>query len=149
VGQRNDAVVGVDATAQRQVVGGQVRQEACPQLGADHPRTGVQQPFVQGGDDVRVLVRGEDVGQVLHRNVLGQFQRQGGVGQIAARVEQQVLLIVSDQELVGLNAFAADQVIEHQALVAAVIEQHDRLAAHGNLVDESRNNLMRTPALRY
>lgn len=80
IGQRDDAVVGADAVAEGQVVGRQVRQEARPQLGTDHPRPGVQQPLVQRGDDVRVLVRGEDVGQRLHRDVLGQLQRQRGVG---------------------------------------------------------------------
>ncbi|MNN94644.1 hypothetical protein D3C81_2133080 [compost metagenome] len=78
-------------------------------------------------------MRGEDVGQVLHRNVLGQLQRQRGVGQVAAGVQQQVLLMVGDQELVGLHAVAADQIVEHQALMGAVIEQHDGLATHGNL----------------
>src|SRR5690606_22362393 len=117
--------VGGDAVADGQVAGGQVRQEARPQFGADHPCAGVQQPFVQGGDDVRILVGGEDVGQVLHRNVLGQFQRQRGIGQVAARVQQQVLLVVGNQELVGLHAVAADQIVEHQALVGTVVEQHD------------------------
>ncbi|MNJ63497.1 hypothetical protein D3C77_594030 [compost metagenome] len=133
IGQRDDAVVGGDAVADRQVVGGQVRQEAGPQARADDLGLGVQQPLVQRGDDVRVLVRGEDVGQVLHRHVLGQLQRQRGVGQVAARIEQHVLLVVDDQELVGLNTLTDDQIVETQALVAAVIKQDDGLATHGYL----------------
>lgn len=131
VGQRHDPVVGVDAMADRQVVGRQVRQEARPQLGADHPGAGVQQPLVEGGDDVRVLVRSEDVVQLLQRKAFRQFQRERRVGQVAAGIEQQVLAVVDDQELVGLDPFAADEVIETQALVAAVVEQHDRFASHG------------------
>ena len=50
---------------------------------------------------------------------------------VAAGIEQQVLAVVDDQELVGLDPFAADEVIETQALVAAVVEQHDRFASHG------------------
>ncbi|MNY56903.1 hypothetical protein D3C86_1930310 [compost metagenome] len=78
-------------------------------------------------------MRGEDVGQVLHRNVLGQLQRQRGVGQVAARIEQHVLLVVDDQELVGLNTLTDDQIVETQALVAAVIKQDDGLATHDYL----------------
>ncbi|GJN45246.1 hypothetical protein TUM20249_12320 [Pseudomonas tohonis] len=41
--------------------------------------------------------------------------------------------MIGDQELVGLHAITTDQVVEHQALVGAVVEQHYGFTPHGNL----------------
>ncbi len=90
-------------------------------------------PAVDGTDNVRVLVRGEDVVHVADVHVARSGHRQWGISQVAARIDQCFVFAVDNQELVGLDALAGYQGIEHQAFVVSVIEQDNRLGCHFGL----------------
>ncbi len=108
-----------------------MRQKARPQLGYHDLRVGVQQPAVQRRDDVGILVRGEYVVQLFQLDVATRGQCQRHIGQVAARVDQCAAFAMDDQELIGLDAVAGDQVAEHQAFMMTVIVKGDWLAGHG------------------
>src|SRR5690606_16593965 len=97
----------------------QVRHEPPPELRAHHGGLRVEQPLVDGADDVRVLVRAQHPGQRLRRHVLAHGEDQRVVEQRTARIDEGAVVAVDDQELVGLDAIvAADEVVEDDAAVA-------------------------------
>ncbi len=78
--------------------------EALPDGRRQQCTFGADQPFVDGGDDVRVLVRGEDVLQFAEVEVFAHGHHQGVVGHVAARVDERAMTVSDDQELVGLHS---------------------------------------------
>ena len=53
------------------VAGHQVRHETFPEFGDDDLGFAIHQPFVQGGNDVWILVRGEDIVDVFYLHIFG------------------------------------------------------------------------------
>ena len=110
-----------------QLVEAEVGDEAQPQLGGVGVGVGGHQPAVDGGDDVRVLVRQEQVAQLGVRAEQAERLRQHAVVDlVATRIEQHRVGAVDDQVLVGLHREATREVLEQHVLVVAGVEQVDR-----------------------
>ena len=121
VGHADDAVFGLAGL-------GEMGREAFPdarnhELGA---RRG--QPAIQRGDDVRVRVRGDQIGKLLRREIARHAHVEFIEGQVAARIDDGAFVVIDDQELVGLDRFSVllDEIGKHEAYVIFVTIQLDR-----------------------
>ena len=94
--------------------------EARPQLGNHQRRVGAGQPPIERGDDVRIGMRSDQVGQVLRREVVRKRQIQLVESDRPTRVDHGAHAVVNNQKLIGLYGLTVliDEVGEHQALVA-------------------------------
>ncbi len=118
VGDADNAALGAVGRAE-------VGQETLPQGGDVEGALGGGEPFVERGDDVRILVRGEDILQLLEGEKPVHGHDQGVVGHVAGRVDQRALAVGDDEKLIGLHRLACGiihQIVEHQTLVVAVVE---------------------------
>ena len=102
-----------------------VRDETLPQSRHNDLAVGADQPFVQRGDNVRILVGSDHIVEALHVHVVADTHEQCRIGEVAARVDQCSMVTVADQELVGLHCLTRHQIAKrHTDVVALVIKFH-------------------------
>ena len=112
---------------------GEVRCKALPDARDDQLRARAAHPAVQRGNDVRVGMRGNQIGELLRRKMPRHAHEQLVESQIAAGIDDGSRAVVHNQELIGLNGLAVllDEVGEHQAdvvFVAIELNGHDGLS---------------------
>ena len=75
---------------------------------------------------------GDHILQVLHLDMLGQLNRQRGIGQITARVEQCCMPLVDDDELVAFDPFSGNHAGKQQAVVIILAVQRGDATGSGH-----------------
>ena len=100
-----------------------VRNETIPDIGNDNLRLGQRNPLAERRNDIRVLVRGKDIRHFVARAVFSARHEQVGKGQFATRVDNGDLIIVDDDELIGLDTFSRDQIVKNYTLMGWAIKR--------------------------
>jgi hypothetical protein len=98
-----------------------MRDEAVPQARYVDLGVGAEQPLVERGDDVWILVRCQDVAQVLVRELLAHRDQQGVVRHVAGGIDQRAFAVGDDEELVGLHGVAFGVVDEDEEIRISVV----------------------------
>ncbi len=115
-GMRQQAVL-------HQVVQAEMRHEALPQRGDVRGGVGGHQPAIDRSDDVRVLVREEQVAQSAAAEGREGLRQNLGIDLVPARIEQHGLTIVHDEVLVRLHRDTGTAgVLKQDVTVCAVVE---------------------------
>lgn len=108
-----------------------MRHEALPDARDDELGRRRGQPAIERGNDVRIGVRGDQVEELLRLEVARAGRQQFVEGQVAARVDDGAMVVVHDQELVGLDGISDlfHQVREHETDMVRVPIKFDGHAA--------------------
>ena len=119
---------------------GEVRCKALPDARDDQLCARAAHPAIQRGDDVRVGMRGNQIGELLRREMPRHAHEQLVESQVATGINDGARAVVHDQELVGLNRLTVllDEVGEHQTDVVFVAIE---LNGHGSLSKDKMPSL--------
>ena len=85
-----------------------VRYETIPDIGNDNLRLGQRNPLAERRNDIRILMRGEDIRHFIALAILPGGHEQVGKGKLAAWIDDGDLIIVDDDELIGLDTLTRD-----------------------------------------
>ncbi len=100
-----------------------MRHEAQPQRGDVRGGVGGHQPAIDRGDDVRVLVREEQVAQPAAAQGREGLRQNLGIDLVPAGIEQHGLAVMHDEVLVRLHrATGTAGILKQNVTVGAVVE---------------------------